>query len=115
MTLVRDGKLTVAQRVPQLDGAIARARDDLTVVGGEGDGEDIVGVTDETAGCHTSGEFPQAESLIPGGGECVGAVRGDDLEIFRVSARYYFNITREERGHTQSETMWEWPCKLRFG
>ena len=80
MALVGNGKLAVAQRVPQLDGTIAGAGDDLTVVGGEGDGEDIVGVADEAAGRHASGEFPQTESLIPGGGESVGTVGGDDLE-----------------------------------
>ena len=80
MTLFGNGKLAVAQGVPQLDGTIARARDDLTVVGGEGDGEDIVGVADEAAGRHSSGEFPQSESLIPRGGQSVGTVGGNDLE-----------------------------------
>ena len=74
MTLVGNGKLAVAQRVPQLDGAIAGAGDDLTVVGGERDGEDIVGVADETTGRHASSEFPQAERLVPGGGKSVGTV-----------------------------------------
>lgn len=60
MTLVGDCELAVAQRVPQLDGAIAGAGDDLSVVGGEGDGEDIVGVADEAAGRHARSEFPQA-------------------------------------------------------
>lgn len=74
MTLVGDGKFAVAQSVPQLDGAIAGARDDLAVIGGEGDGEDIVGVADKAAGCHTGSELPQAESLVPGGGEGIGTV-----------------------------------------
>lgn len=38
MTLVGNGKLAVAQGVPQFDRAIARTRDDLAIVGGEGDG-----------------------------------------------------------------------------
>ena len=79
MTLVGDGELAVAQRVPQLDGAIAGAGDDLSVVGGEGDGEDVVGVADEPAGRDAGGELPQAEGLVPGGGEGVCAVGGDDL------------------------------------
>ena len=74
MTLVGNGKLAVAERVPQFDGTIAGAGDDLTVVGGEGDGEDIVGVADEAAGRYASSEFPQTESLIPRGGESVGTV-----------------------------------------
>ena len=80
MTLVGDGKLAVAQSVPQLDRAIARAGDDLTVVGGEGDGEDIIGVADEAAGRHARRELPQTEGFVPGGGESVGTVGGDDLE-----------------------------------
>ena len=117
MTFVGDGELAVAQRVPQLDGAIAGAGDDLSVVGGEGDGEDVVGVADEPAGRYARGELPQAEGLVPGGGECVGAVGGDDLvEVDRALAQELSNtFMGEGRAHTQSETMCEWPCKLRFG
>ena len=75
MTLVGNRKLAVPQRVPELDRTIARSRHDLPVVGGEGDGEDIVGVADEAAGRHASRELPQAKGLVPGGRECVGAVR----------------------------------------
>tara|TARA_R110002003_G_scaffold25_10_gene1213 strand:- start:8055 stop:8258 length:204 start_codon:yes stop_codon:yes gene_type:complete len=66
VTLVGDGVLAVAERVPELDGPVARARDDLAVVGGEGDGEDVVGVANEAAGGDTGGELPQAERLVPG-------------------------------------------------
>ena len=83
MTLVGNGELAVAQSIPQFDRAISRARDDLTVVGGEGDGEDIVGVADEAAGRCAGSEFPQPKSLVPGGGESVGPVGGDDLEKSR--------------------------------
>ena len=74
MTLVGNGKFAVAQCVPQLDRTVPRARDDLTVIGGEGDGKDIVGVTDEAAGRHAGSEFPQSKGLVPGGGEGVGTV-----------------------------------------
>lgn len=53
VALVGDGELAVSERVPELDGPVARARNDLSVVGGEGDGEDVVGVADETAGGDT--------------------------------------------------------------
>lgn len=81
MALVGDGVLAVTERVPELDGAVARSGDNLTVVGGEGDGEDVVGVADEAAGGDTGGELPQAESLVPGRGESVGTVGGDHLGI----------------------------------
>ena len=80
MTLVGNGKFAVAQCVPQFDRTIPRARADLTVVGGEGDGEDIVGVTDEAAGRHSGSEFPQPKRLVPGGGEGVCTVGRDDQE-----------------------------------
>lgn len=79
MTLLGDGVLAVTEGVPELDGLVPRAGNDLAVVGGEGDGEDIVGVADETAGRGAGGELPEAESLVPRRGEGVGAVRGDDL------------------------------------
>ena len=50
MALVSDGVFAVAECVPQLDAAITGTGDDLAIIGGEGDGEDIVRVADETAG-----------------------------------------------------------------
>lgn len=79
MTLLGDGVLAVAEGVPQLDGLVPRTGDDLAVVGGERDGKDVVGVADEAAGGGAGGELPEAESLVPRGGEGVGAVRGDHL------------------------------------
>ena len=80
VTLVGDGVLAVTKGVPELDAAVARSGNDLAVVGGERDGEDIVGVSDETAGGLAGGELPEAESLIPRGGKSVGTVGGDDLK-----------------------------------
>jgi hypothetical protein len=79
VTLVGDGVLAVAEGVPELDGSVAGAGNDLTVVGGEGDGEDVVGVANEATGRHTGGELPETEGLVPGRGESVGTVGGDDL------------------------------------
>jgi len=78
VALVSDGVLAVTEGVPELDGAVTGAGDDLAVVGGEADAKDIVGVADETAGGLASRELPEAEGLVPGRGESVGAVRGDD-------------------------------------
>lgn len=79
VALVGDGELAVTEGVPQLDGAVTRTGDDLTVVGGEGDGEDIVGVANEGTGGGSAGEFPETETLVPRGGQSVGTIRGDDL------------------------------------
>lgn len=79
VALLGDGVLAVAEGVPQLDGAVARAGHDLTVVGGEGDGEDVVGVSDEAAGGGAGGELPESQGLVPRGRQSVSTVGGDDL------------------------------------
>lgn len=65
MSLVGDGELAVTEGVPELDGAISGSRDDLSVVGREGNGEDVVGVSDESAGGGTGSKLPETESLVP--------------------------------------------------
>lgn len=86
VALVGDGVLAVTEGVPQLDGAVTRSGDDLAVVGGEGHGENVVGVADEAAGGLAGGELPQAQGLVPGRGQSVGAVGrdhtvGDDVRV----------------------------------
>ncbi|GMQ04680.1 hypothetical protein CsSME_00050020 [Camellia sinensis var. sinensis] len=54
--------LTLTQSVPQLDRAVSGSRDDLAIIEGESDGEDIFGVADEVASSDASGEVPEAES-----------------------------------------------------
>ena len=132
MTLVGDGVLAVAEGVPQLDRPVAGTRDDLTIVGGEGDRQDIVGVADEGAGGLAGRELPEAEGLIPRAGERIGAIGGDDLQYkpsaevpppilqpigwFRHPLRFQSLQSLAMRGrHTQSDTMWEWPWRLRLG
>ena len=65
MTLLLDGELAVTKGVPELDGLVARSGNDLPVVGGERDTEDIAGVADESPGGDTSGKLPEAEGLVP--------------------------------------------------
>ena len=79
VALVGDGVLAVTQSVPQLDGAVTGAGDDLAVVGGERNGEDIVVVADEGTGGVAGGQLPEAEGLVPRGGQSVGTVGGDHL------------------------------------
>lgn len=78
MALLGDGELAVTKGVPELNGAVTGTRDNLSVVGGERDREDVVGVSDETTGGGSGGELPKAESLIPGGGESVSSIGGDN-------------------------------------
>ena len=48
MAILVNGVLAYTERVPQLDGLVARAGNDLTVVGRECNTEDIFSVADET-------------------------------------------------------------------
>lgn len=84
MSLLGDGELAVSKGVPELDGPIAGSRDDLPVVGGEGNGEDVIGVSNKSAGGGTGGQLPEAESLVPGGREGICTVRRDDLNSVSV-------------------------------
>lgn len=108
MALVGDGVFAVTESVPQLDSSVTRARDNLSVVGGEGYRENIVGVADESSGGSASGQLPQTESLVPRSGQSVGAIRGDNLFNQLKSAQGTLrNSQRHLGGRTQSDTMWE--------
>ena len=78
MTILLDGELALTEGVPQLDGLVAGSRNDLTVVSGEGDRENIVGVADEAARGKAGVEVPETEGLVPGGGQGELTIRGDD-------------------------------------
>jgi len=55
----------LAQSVPELDGLVSAGRDDLSVVGREGNGEYVVLVAGESGGGDTSFEVPKSEGLVP--------------------------------------------------
>ena len=78
MTVILDVILALAKGIPELNRPVARARDDLTVVSGEADREDIGGVADETTGSAASVEVPQAQRVVPGRRERELAIGGDD-------------------------------------
>lgn len=79
MALVGDGELAVTKGVPQLNGSVTGTRDNLAVVSREGNGQNVIVVADESAGGVSGSQFPQTEGLIPGAGESVGTIGGDDL------------------------------------
>jgi hypothetical protein len=73
-----DGVLALTEGVPELNGLVAGRGDDLAVVNGEGNGEDILLVADEAAGGEAGGEVPEAELSIPGAGKGELAVGTED-------------------------------------
>lgn len=80
VTLVLDVKLALSQGVPELDGLVPGGGNNLTVVGREGDGENITGVTNESSGGGTGVEVPKTESVVPRRGESELTVgRNDDV------------------------------------
>jgi len=90
-----DGELALSEGVPQADGSVTRGRDDLSVVGGERDAEDFLGVTLETAGRGSGLEIPQTERVIPRSGESEKSIRRDDnvLNEVRVTSQRFARIT----------------------
>jgi len=78
--------------VPDLELVIATTGQDVAVIGGEGTGEDVLGVAEELAHESASLDVPEAERLVPRGGEgefgVVGEsdVRDETLVAFEAAA-----------------------------
>ena len=79
VSILDDGELALTQGVPELHGAVARSGHDLTVVGREGNGQNILGVANEAAGGLAGGDLPKAKGGIPraGKGELSVGTDGD--------------------------------------
>lgn len=82
-----DGVLALGQGVPKLDGLVTGARDNLTVVNRESNGQDILGVAQETASGGAVVDVPKTEGAIPRAGDAELAVGGDDdvLDVVAVA------------------------------
>ena len=80
VAVLLDGELADTDGVPELDGSVSGGREDLSVVGREGDREDVLGVADESSDGVTAGEVPKSEGGVPGAGEGVLTV-GADLDV----------------------------------
>jgi hypothetical protein len=106
MSFLGDSKFAVTKSVPELDCSIAGSGDDLSVVGREGNGQNIVGVANKASGGGTGGKLPEAESLVPRSRECIGTVGGDNLDQSQHLYPYRIPIGPTEQ-RTQSDTMWE--------
>lgn len=58
MVVAFTGELVVSKSVPQFDSLIGSGGDDLSVIGGESDGEDFLGVSVEFLGGDSGSEVP---------------------------------------------------------
>jgi len=63
------GVLAVSKSVPELEGSVSTSGDDLSVIKGESDGVDFLGVTLEDSGGLTGSQIPKSEGLVPRGGK----------------------------------------------
>ena len=54
VAFIDDGVLALSKGVPQLDGAVARSRDNLAIVSGEGNGKNVLGVGGESTSSLTT-------------------------------------------------------------
>ena len=78
MAILLDIVLALAKGVPELNRPVARAGDNLPVVSAEADRKDVGRVADKAARRETSVKVPEAEGVVPRGGERELAVGGDD-------------------------------------
>jgi len=77
VTFLLNIELALAEGVPKLDGAVTATTDNLSVIGREGNGKDIGGVTNKAAGRETGVKVPEAEGVVPRGGESELTIGGD--------------------------------------
>jgi len=77
VTLICDGVLALTKGVPELDGLVARTRNNLAVIAGEGNRENILLVIDKAAGGFTGFEVPETESVVPRTGKGKLTIRRD--------------------------------------
>ena len=69
MVVLIDGELALGASVPDLDVSVEGASDDLSVVGGEGNGKNVSLVTNELGDGSAGGNVPETNGTVPGGGE----------------------------------------------
>ena len=65
MTFFRNCEFAVSEGIPEFDSLVPTSTDYLSVVCGEGDGKDIVGVADESTSGFASVEIPETKSFVP--------------------------------------------------
>jgi len=78
VSILGDGVLALAESVPQLDGAVTRARHDLAVVSREGNAQDVLLVVVELSGGLALSQVPQTQSAVPRARQAELTVRRDD-------------------------------------
>jgi len=88
VSLILDGVLAFSKSIPQLDGLVSRSRNDLSVVSGKGNAQNILGVSNESSSGNSGVKIPQSEGSVPRSRQTELSVRRDDdvLNEVRVSS-----------------------------
>jgi len=81
-----NGELALGAGVPDLDVLVEATSDNLTIISGKGNGEDISVVTDELGDGAAGGNVPQTNGTVPRGGEGEAGVAseldlGDEVSV----------------------------------
>jgi len=84
VSLLLDDVLALTEGVPESHGAIAGTRDDLTVVSGEGNRQDVLAMANKAAVGGALVQVPKAQGSIPGGGQSELAVRREHNVLDKV-------------------------------
>lgn len=108
MTLVGDGVLALTDGVPDLDGSVSAGRDNLSVIGGERDGENITSVADKSVLGDTGLQVPDSQGLVPRAGDGVGTIVRDGtvldnvgVALKRLSGDSVVGVVSGKRPHNQ--------------
>lgn len=113
------GVLAVSKGVPELEASVSTSGDDLSVVLGESDGVDFLGVASEDSRGSSGSQIPKSEGSVPRGGQSeqvvaregnVGnevvvasqALQGDTVESVGISFVDFFDITSDLPDHEGS-------------
>jgi hypothetical protein len=74
MGILFNSELAFSYSVPNFKVFVSSATCDLSVVGGESNGENVSSVTDESSACDSFFEVPESESSVPRSRQSVSAV-----------------------------------------
>ena len=77
MVVLVDGELALRAGVPDLDVSVEGSSDDLSVISGKGNGENVLLVANQLGDGSASGNVPKADGTVPRGGESETGVTGE--------------------------------------
>jgi len=113
------GVLAISEGVPELEASVSTSGDDLSVVLGESDGVDFLGVASEDSGGSAGSQIPKSEGSVPRGGQSEQVVarkgkignevvvasqglEGDTVESVGIGFIDFFDITSDFPDHDGS-------------